>query len=106
VELTIRGFFLSQWRRWRLRHELYDDRPERHPALIGIVPGEVLPWKGTLWKIASVREVPIPCVILVPKQETTASKVRWLKKLRRTDRILTKQERTARAALEKRAQGE
>jgi len=37
--------------------------------------------------------------------ETKASKVRWLKKLRRTDKILTKAERAGRAALDKRAKG-
>ena len=96
----------AQWRRWRLRNDLYDDKPERHPALVGLQKGELLPFKGTLWRIADVRELPIPAVILVPVCETKASKVRWLKTLRRSDKILTKAERAGRAALDKRAAGE
>jgi len=98
-------WLLAQWRAWRVRNDLYENEPDRHPALIAIVKGEVLPWKGTLWRIADVRERPIPAVILVPVMETKASKVRWLKKLRRTDKILTKAERAGRAALDKRAKG-
>lgn len=100
------GWIWAQWRAWRVRNDLYENKPDRHPALIGVQKGELLPWKGTLWRIADVRELPIPALILVPVVETKASKVRWLKKLRRTDKILTKQERAGRAALDKRASGE
>lgn len=103
--MVIVRWFLSLWRRWRLRNELYTEKPDLHPALKSVQRGEILPWKGTAWKVASIRSEPIPCVILMPVDETRASKVHWLKKLRRADKIISKSERAARSSLEKRAQG-
>lgn len=89
------------WRRWRLRNELYDEQPERHPALQLVQVGELVPWKGTHWKVAAIREQPIPALILVPIQETRASAIGRLKEARREDRILTKRERQARRDIPK-----
>lgn len=91
------------WRRWRLRNDLYDQQPDRHPALAMIQEGELLPWKGTNWRVAMLRELPIPTVILVPAGETRASKIGRVRELRRADRILTKQEEQARADAPKHA---
>jgi len=94
---------LAIWRRWRVRHDLYRDEPEKHPALAQVTKGEVFPWKGTLWRVMDVRAQPIPAVILVPSGETRASQVQLVRKLRRADRILTAQEAAARASLNRRA---
>jgi hypothetical protein len=90
-------------RRFRVRHDLYREEPDRHPALKLCQVGELLPWKGTHWRVASIRELPFPCVILTPGRETVASQVHGLQAMRRADRILTKDEQTVRASLEKRA---
>ena len=94
---------LALWRRWRVRNDLYEEKPDRHPALRNVQFNEIVPWKGTNWRVQMIREQPFPCVILVPAGETRASKLGRLRELRRADRILTKQERAARSALEKRA---
>lgn len=106
---ALRGvaWLVTAYRRWKLRHELYEQQPDRHPALSSVQVGELLPFKGTNWRVADVREQPIPALILVPTGETKASKIGRLRELRRGDRILTGQERRQRAAVPKYvAQGE
>jgi hypothetical protein len=80
-----------------VRHELYGDQPDRHPALTLLQVGELLPWKGSNWRVASIRESPMAAVILVPVGETKASKLGRVRELRRTDRILSRIEAQARA---------
>ena len=80
------------WRLWRVKHALYDDQPDRHPALAQCARGEILVFKGTTWRIGDIREQPVPALILVPCGETRASKLRRLKELRRRHRIFTKLE--------------
>ena len=87
--------------RYRTRNDLYDDQPDRHPALRQLRVGELLPFKGTQWRIASIREQPIPAVVLVPVGETRASKLHALRKLRRLDKVLTARERDDQAAFRK-----
>lgn len=90
-------------RTWRVRRDLYDDQPDRHPALKAVRVGELFPWKGTYWRVSAIRELPVPAVILVPVMETRASRVAYLKRARRVDRIATKDEQTVAASLERRA---
>lgn len=101
--MVVVRWVLSMVRRWRVRHELFDQQPDRHPALAMIQEGELFPWKGTTWRVAMLREQPIPTVILVPAGETRASKLGRVRELRRADRILTKQEDQARADAPKHA---
>lgn len=93
----------AQWRLWRVKNELYENKPERHPALAGLQVGELIPWKGTHWRVAFIKELPVPAVILVPVQETRASKVATLTRLRRADRILSKDEATVARSMARRA---
>lgn len=95
--MVVVTWLVTWFRCWRVRHDLYREEPDRHPALKMIRPGELFPWKGTTWRVATIRELPIPAVILVPAGETRAAKIATLRELRRVDRILTKQERQARA---------
>ncbi len=97
-------FLLALWRRWRLRHDLYENEPDRHPALKPLQVGELFPWKGTTWRVADVRERPMPAVILVPHGETRASAITHLREVRRAHRILSKDEADARRRLARRAQ--
>lgn len=94
---------LALVRTWRVRNELYDDQPERHPGLAQVKVNEIIPFKGTHWKVASIHERPIPAIILTPQGETRASKLAHLRRLRRADRIFSKAEDAGRRALEKRA---
>lgn len=64
--MTTVGWIVGQWRRWRARHDLYDDQPARHPALAQIQQHELIPFKGTWWQVQEIREQPVPCIILVP----------------------------------------
>lgn len=90
--------WLRVWiRRWRVRHDLYTDQPERHPALSQVTVGELLPFKGINWRVAAVREQPIAALVLVPISETRASKVQHLRHLRRADETLTTLERQQKA---------
>lgn len=90
-------------KRFRVRNDLYREQPDRHPALKLVQVGELVPWKGTHWRVAMIRELPEPCIILTPGRETAASQVHALQAMRRVDRILTKDEQAVRASLEKRA---
>lgn len=90
-------------RRWKLRHELYNEKPERNPALAAVELNELIPFKGTHWRVVSIREQPIPVIILQPVGETRASKVARLRELRRTDKIITGLEERERAAFRKAA---
>ncbi len=90
--------------RYRTRHALYAEQPDRHPALKACHVGELIPFKGTTWQVAAIHEQPIAAMILVPLGETHASKLMALRQMRRVDRILTKDELTVRASLGKRAQ--
>jgi len=101
---TLLGRLVGMWRRWRVRHELYDNKPERHPALAAFQVGELFPWKGTTWRVADIREQPIPAIILVPKGETVASMFNRLREVRRADRILTKEETAAARRMARRAE--
>jgi len=86
----------AQWRRWRVRHDLYENQPEQHPALANLQIGELLPFKGTTWRLEMIRSQPVPCMIWVPAGETRASAIGRLQELRREDRILSRQEVQAR----------
>lgn len=101
---TLLGRLLGVWRRWRVRHDLYDNKPERHPALAAFQVGELFPWKGTTWRVADIRELPIPVLILVPAGETLASKFHHLREVRRADRILSKDEAFAARRVARRGQ--
>lgn len=99
----MRRWLLVLWRRWRVRRDLYENKPERHPALSQVTIGEIVPFKGVNWRVADVREQPIPAVIFVPLGETRASKVQHLRELRRRDKILSTLERETRLAAQKQA---
>jgi hypothetical protein len=86
-------------RRWRLRHDLYTQHAERHPALAKLTIGEVFPWKGIQWRVAAVNDNPLPAVVLVPLQDTRNSKLNAVRTLRRRDKIFSKQEQAARDTL-------
>jgi hypothetical protein len=98
------GRLRGLWMRWRVHHDLYEDKPEHHPALRSFQKGELLPWKGTTWRVADIRERPIPALILVPSGETLASKFQHLREIRRADRILSNEEAAARRRLARRAE--
>lgn len=82
-------WLLALWRRWMVRRDLYRNEPDRHPALAQFHVGELHAFKGVIWRLADIREQPIAALIFVPIRETKASKLSYLKKLRRADRIMS-----------------
>jgi hypothetical protein len=70
--MTLIGSVLTLWRRWRIRHDLYDTQPDRHPALARMQKGKLLAFNGIVWRIADVRDQPMPAVILTPVSYTHA----------------------------------